>query len=51
MLGIAISQLVNWLLANTAGGDTRGQLLGLEAWQWMLGICVVPAASTSRSPR
>ncbi|MFI8461977.1 sugar porter family MFS transporter [Kitasatospora sp. NPDC085464] len=44
VLGIAISQLVNWLLANSAGGDTRGQLLGLEAWQWMLGICVVPAA-------
>ncbi|MFJ9459677.1 sugar porter family MFS transporter [Kitasatospora sp. NPDC101447] len=44
VLGIAISQLVNWLLADSAGGDTRGQLLGLEAWQWMLGICVVPAA-------
>ncbi|MFD8781838.1 sugar porter family MFS transporter [Kitasatospora sp. NPDC059599] len=44
VLGIAISQLVNWMLAQAAGGDTRGQLLGLEAWQWMLGICVVPAA-------
>ncbi|MGW1172602.1 sugar porter family MFS transporter [Kitasatospora sp. NPDC002543] len=44
VLGIAISQLVNWLLAQAAGGDTRGGLLGLEAWQWMLGICVVPAA-------
>ncbi|WP_030242487.1 sugar porter family MFS transporter [Streptomyces sp. NRRL S-350] len=44
VLGIAISQLVNWVLARAAGGDTRGQLLGLEAWQWMLGICVVPAA-------
>ncbi|WP_395293401.1 sugar porter family MFS transporter [Kitasatospora hibisci] len=44
VLGIAISQLVNWVLADTAGGDTRGHLLGLEAWQWMLGVCVVPAA-------
>ncbi|MEV7771271.1 sugar porter family MFS transporter [Kitasatospora sp. NPDC086791] len=44
VLGIAISQLINWMLAQAAGGDTRGQLLGLEAWQWMLGICVVPAA-------
>ncbi|MGY0464985.1 sugar porter family MFS transporter [Kitasatospora sp. cg17-2] len=44
VLGIAISQLVNWVLADAAGGDTRGQLLGLEAWQWMLGICVMPAA-------
>ncbi|MEU9127208.1 sugar porter family MFS transporter [Kitasatospora sp. NPDC048540] len=43
VLGIAVSQLVNWLLARAADGDTRGQLLGLEAWQWMLGICVVPA--------
>nr|WP_326847033.1 sugar porter family MFS transporter [Streptomyces kaniharaensis] len=44
VLGIAISQLINWVLADAAGGDTRGRLLGLEAWQWMLGICVVPAA-------
>ncbi|XCM82388.1 sugar porter family MFS transporter [Kitasatospora sp. HUAS MG31] len=44
VLGIAISQLVNWVLAESAGGDTRGELLGLEAWQWMLGVCVVPAA-------
>ncbi|WP_344625468.1 sugar porter family MFS transporter [Kitasatospora arboriphila] len=43
VLGIAISQLVNWLLAEAADGDTRGSLLGLEAWQWMLGICVLPA--------
>ncbi|WTT38912.1 sugar porter family MFS transporter [Kitasatospora sp. NBC_00085] len=44
VLGIAISQLVNWVLADAAGGETRGHLLGLEAWQWMLGICVLPAA-------
>ncbi|WP_280697508.1 sugar porter family MFS transporter [Kitasatospora sp. GP82] len=43
VLGIAISQLVNWVLTESAGGDTRGHLLGLEAWQWMLGICVIPA--------
>ncbi|WP_371501064.1 sugar porter family MFS transporter [Kitasatospora sp. NBC_00374] len=45
VLGIAISQLVNWVLAEAAGGDTRGRLLGLEAWQWMLGICVLPAVA------
>ncbi|WP_191288004.1 sugar porter family MFS transporter [Kitasatospora herbaricolor] len=43
VLGIAVSQLVNWVLTESAGGDTRGQLLGLEAWQWMLGVCAVPA--------
>ncbi|MCE7079937.1 sugar porter family MFS transporter [Streptomyces sp. ST2-7A] len=44
VLGIAISQLVNWGVLNLAGGDQRGELLGLEAWQVMLGIEVVPAA-------
>lgn len=43
VIGIAISQLVNWGLLNSAGGDQRGKLMGLEAWQVMLGVMVVPA--------
>ncbi|MGW2637980.1 sugar porter family MFS transporter [Streptomyces sp. NPDC001348] len=43
VVGIAISQLVNWGLLNAAGGDQRGKLMGLEAWQVMLGVMVVPA--------
>ncbi|GAB7104717.1 sugar porter family MFS transporter [Streptomyces phaeofaciens JCM 4814] len=43
VIGIAISQLVNWGLLNAAGGDQRGTLMGLEAWQVMLGVMVVPA--------
>ncbi|MCX4696810.1 sugar porter family MFS transporter [Streptomyces sp. NBC_01408] len=41
--GIAVSQLVNWGLLNLADGDQRGEIAGLEAWQWMLGIMVIPA--------
>lgn len=44
VVGIAISQLVNWGILNAAGGDQRGKLMGLEAWQVMLGVMVVPAA-------
>ncbi|MFI5619295.1 sugar porter family MFS transporter [Streptomyces sp. NPDC051567] len=44
VIGIAISQLVNWGILNLAGGDQRGRIGGLEAWQWMLGVMVVPAA-------
>ncbi|MET8942992.1 sugar porter family MFS transporter [Streptomyces sp. NPDC004542] len=44
VVGIAISQLVNWGLLNAAGGDQRGKLMGLEAWQVMLGVMVIPAA-------
>ncbi|MFD7511570.1 sugar porter family MFS transporter [Streptomyces sp. NPDC059853] len=43
VLGIAVSQLVNWAVVNLADGDQRGRLLGLEAWQIMLGIEMVPA--------
>ncbi|WP_219464710.1 sugar porter family MFS transporter [Nonomuraea rhizosphaerae] len=43
VLGIAVSQLVNYLLARLAGGDVNNSLWGLQAWQWMLGACVVPA--------
>jgi MFS transporter, SP family, sugar:H+ symporter len=43
VLGIAVSQLVNYAIAETAGGNVNNQLAGLEAWQWMLGACLVPA--------
>ncbi|MEZ7005509.1 sugar porter family MFS transporter [Streptomyces sp. AD55] len=43
VLGIAVSQLVNWMVLSLADGDQRGSLLGLEAWQVMLGIAAVPA--------
>ncbi|QEU91552.1 sugar porter family MFS transporter [Streptomyces kanamyceticus] len=43
VIGIAVSQLVNWGILNMADGDQRGKLMGLEAWQWMLGVMVVPA--------
>ncbi|MFE9389523.1 sugar porter family MFS transporter [Streptomyces sp. NPDC006784] len=43
VLGIAVSQLVNWGILNLADGKQRGDVAGLEAWQWMLGIMVIPA--------
>lgn len=43
VIGIAVSQLVNWGILNVADGDQRGKLLGLEAWQLMLGVMVIPA--------
>ncbi|GGP09679.1 sugar porter family MFS transporter [Nonomuraea glycinis] len=43
VLGIACSQLVNYVLVRVAGGDVNNVLWGLQAWQWMLGACVVPA--------
>ncbi|MCA2220133.1 sugar porter family MFS transporter [Nonomuraea aurantiaca] len=43
VLGIAVSQLVNYVFARLAGGDVNNPLWGLQAWQWMLGACVVPA--------
>ncbi|NGO67113.1 sugar porter family MFS transporter [Streptomyces boncukensis] len=43
VLGIAVSQLVNWGILNLADGEQRGHIAGLEAWQWMLGIMVIPA--------
>ncbi|MFE9566702.1 sugar porter family MFS transporter [Streptomyces sp. NPDC006487] len=44
VIGIAVSQLVNWGILHLAGGEQRGMIGGLEAWQWMLGVMVVPAA-------
>ncbi|MFZ3567917.1 sugar porter family MFS transporter [Streptomyces sp. BH097] len=43
VIGIAISQLVNYALLQAAGGDQRGKLMGLEVWQVMLGVMVIPA--------
>ncbi|MFG3532120.1 sugar porter family MFS transporter [Streptomyces sp. NPDC047917] len=43
VVGIAISQLVNYGILQLADGDQRGRIGGLEAWQWMLGVMVVPA--------
>ncbi|MFB7052437.1 sugar porter family MFS transporter [Streptomyces vinaceus] len=43
VIGIAVSQLVNWGILNLADGEQRGEIGGLEAWQWMLGVMVVPA--------
>lgn len=43
VLGIAVSQLVNYAILQGANGDQRGHIAGLEAWQVMLGVMVVPA--------
>ncbi|MFF4221332.1 sugar porter family MFS transporter [Streptomyces sp. L500] len=43
VVGIAVSQLVNWGILNAANGEQRGKVLGIEAWQLMLGVMVVPA--------
>ncbi|BBB00444.1 putative sugar transporter [Actinacidiphila reveromycinica] len=43
VLGIAVSQLVNYGILQSADGDQRGNVIGLEAWQVMLGVMVIPA--------
>lgn len=43
VVGIAISQLVNYGILQAADGDQRGTVMGLEAWQVMLGVMVIPA--------
>ena len=43
VVGIALSQLVNYGILQLADGDQRGTIAGLEAWQWMLGVMVLPA--------
>lgn len=43
VIGIAVSQLVNYAILRMADGRQRGEIAGLEAWQWMLGVMVVPA--------
>src|SRR5690606_27571166 len=43
VLGIAVSQLVNYVIASIAGGNVNNHLGPLQAWQWMLGACAIPA--------
>ncbi|NYH55190.1 MULTISPECIES: sugar porter family MFS transporter [Nocardiopsis] len=43
VLGIATSQLVNFGVAQMAGGSASDMLGGFQAWQWMLGVEVIPA--------
>ncbi|KRV50990.1 MFS transporter [Wenjunlia vitaminophila] len=43
VVGIVISQLANYTIAQTAGGKTTNHVLGIQAWQWMLGVMAVPA--------
>lgn len=43
VLGIAVSQLVNYGLAELAGGSASNLIGPLQAWQWMLGVTAVPA--------
>jgi SP family sugar:H+ symporter-like MFS transporter len=43
VLGIFLSQLINYGLGEAAHGDTTGNLWGIQAWRWMLIIEAVPA--------
>lgn len=43
VLGIAASQLVNFALVSAAGGSALDLIGPLQAWQWMLGVELVPA--------
>ncbi|WP_159944429.1 MULTISPECIES: sugar porter family MFS transporter [unclassified Nocardiopsis] len=43
VLGIATSQLVNYGIAQIADGSASNQLGPIQAWQWMLGVEVLPA--------
>ena len=43
MLGITASQLVNYAIAQGAGGKSQNKLGALHAWQWMLMAAAVPA--------
>jgi sugar porter (SP) family MFS transporter len=43
VLGITASQLVNWAIAQGAGGKSQNPLGPLDAWQWMLMAAVLPA--------
>ena len=43
VLGITASQLVNWAIAQGAGGKSQNALGPLDAWQWMLMAAVAPA--------
>lgn len=43
--GIFISLLVDFILANAAGGSEKPLWLGLEAWRWMFLAMAVPAVA------
>lgn len=43
VLGIMVALLVNWALADIAGGPRQQLWLGLEAWRWMFLVAAVPA--------
>nr|WP_134009604.1 sugar porter family MFS transporter [Streptomyces sp. 846.5] len=43
VLGIFISQLVNYALNQGAGGSPNDHIAGIQAWQWMLGVETIPA--------
>ncbi|WP_436975732.1 MFS transporter [Nonomuraea angiospora] len=43
VLGIAVSQLVSYVIASIAGGNVSNHLGPLQAWQWMLAACAIPA--------
>ncbi len=43
VFGIFVSQLVNLVIVNLAGGSASGTLLGIDAWRWMLVVEAVPA--------
>ena len=43
VLGIFVSQLINYGLAQAANGQTTNNLWGLQAWRWMLIIEAFPA--------
>ncbi|MEU0490035.1 sugar porter family MFS transporter [Nocardiopsis sp. NPDC006139] len=43
VLGIACSQLVNYGIAQIADGSSHNTIGPLQAWQWMLGVEVLPA--------
>jgi sugar porter (SP) family MFS transporter len=43
VIGIFTTGLTNWLIENAAGGAENEWLLGIDAWQWMFLIMVIPA--------
>ncbi|MFL1440461.1 sugar porter family MFS transporter [Nocardiopsis protaetiae] len=43
VLGIACSQLVNYGIAQIADGSAHNMIGPIQAWQWMLGVEVLPA--------
>ena len=43
VVGIFVSLLIDYLLANAAGGSKEVLALGLEAWRWMFLAMAVPA--------